>query len=139
MTQEQFNSTDWHRGNTVRLNNGKEYPVKRVKKSRLLLYSEEYDSFFTADFRIVEERTSDAIDDTPKMPKPQNTAVPTVEAEVAAPKPEPVAEAKPVAASKPESVAASDAKPETPAEAPVKRKRPRIRIVGSAAPQRVDL
>lgn len=137
MTQELFNSIDWHRGNSVRLTNGKEYPVKRVKKSRLLLYSEEFDSFFTADFRIVEERTSDFIDDTPKAPKPQKIAendaqapaTPNVAAEV---KPTPVAvEAK--------TEAPVDVKSETAAtDAPVKRKRPRIRI-GAMTPQRLDI
>lgn len=69
MTQEEYYSTDWHRGNTVKLENGKEYPVKKVKKHCLVLFSEEYEKFFVADYRIVDCRTSDFIDDTPKMPK----------------------------------------------------------------------
>lgn len=61
MTLHEFVNTDWHRGNTVRLNNGKEYLVKGTKGhgKYLLLYSEEYDSCFVADFRIVDTRTSD--------------------------------------------------------------------------------
>lgn len=31
MTLEEFNSTNWHRGNVVKLNNGKEYLVKGIK------------------------------------------------------------------------------------------------------------
>lgn len=61
MTQEEFNAINWHRGNVVRLNNGKEYLVKGTKGHNrfLLLYSHEFDSSFVADYRIVDCRTSD--------------------------------------------------------------------------------
>lgn len=61
MTQEEFNAINWHRGNTVKLINGKEYLVKGVKgRGRyLLLHSEEYNSCFIADHQIVDSRISD--------------------------------------------------------------------------------
>lgn len=61
MTLEEFNSTNWHRGNVVKLNNGKEYLVKGIKSHGrfLLLYSLEFDAKFVADYRIVDCRTSD--------------------------------------------------------------------------------
>lgn len=70
MTQEEYNSIDWNRGNTVRLDNGKEYYVKGVKKRFLLLYSEEYDSYFVSDHRIIESRTSDYIEPYEEKVKP---------------------------------------------------------------------
>lgn len=129
MTQEEYFNTDWHRGNAVRLNNGKEYPVKKVKKRFLLLYSEEYDSYFVADHNIIVERTSDFIDDTPKMPKtpktpePAPTPAPAVKSDAVAAKlvDEPVAKEKnPEVLSKAKPTVSSDA------PAPVKKKRPRI-------------
>lgn len=61
MTQKEFTETNWHRGNVVKLENGKEYLVKRTKShgKYLLLYSEEYDKCFIADHNIVDCRTSD--------------------------------------------------------------------------------
>lgn len=61
MTSEEFKSINWHRGNVVRLQNGKEYLVKGLKSNGkyILLYSEEYDSYFVSDHRIVDCRTSD--------------------------------------------------------------------------------
>lgn len=61
MTLEEFNSINWHRGNVVMLDNGKEYLVKGVKSHGryLLLYSEEYDARFVVDHYIVAKRTSD--------------------------------------------------------------------------------
>lgn len=61
MTQEEFNNTNWHRGNVVKLRNGKEYLVKGLKAHGryLLLYSYEYESSFVADYNIVDCRTSD--------------------------------------------------------------------------------
>lgn len=61
MTQTEFNSINWHRGNEVRLTNGKEYLVKGIKGHGryLLLYSAEYDSSFVADHVLVDCRTSD--------------------------------------------------------------------------------
>lgn len=61
MTFEEFNSINWHRGNVVMLDNGKEYLVKGVKSHGryLLLYSEEYDARFVVDHYIVAKRTSD--------------------------------------------------------------------------------
>lgn len=73
MTIEEFFSTDWHRGNRVRLLNGKDYPVKKVKKKYLLLWSEEYEAYFVVDHRIIDCRTSDFIDTTPKKPKEPKT------------------------------------------------------------------
>lgn len=61
MTLKEFVDTNWHRGNIVRLKNGKEYLVKGTKGHGrwLLLYSEEFDAKFVADYRIVDCRTSD--------------------------------------------------------------------------------
>ena len=61
MTLKKFVDTNWHRGNVVRLKNGKEYLVKGTKGHGrwLLLYSEEFDAKFVADYRIVDCRTSD--------------------------------------------------------------------------------
>ena len=61
MTLKEFVDTNWHRGNVVKLKNGKEYLVKGVKGHGrwLLLYSEEFDAKFVADYRIVDCRTSD--------------------------------------------------------------------------------
>lgn len=61
MTQQEFNTTNWHRGNVVMLKNGKEYLIKGTKGhgKYLLLYSLEFDSSFVADYRIVESRISD--------------------------------------------------------------------------------
>ncbi len=61
MTLKEFNDINWHRGNVVMLENGKEYLVKGTKGHGrwLLLYSEEYDKCFVADYRIVECRTDD--------------------------------------------------------------------------------
>lgn len=61
MTQQEFNSINWHRGNVAKLMNGKEYLVKGTKAhgKYLLLYSLEYDKCFVADHNIVECRTSD--------------------------------------------------------------------------------
>ena len=61
MTLKEFVDTNWHRGNVVKLKNGKEYLVKGTKGHGrwLLLYSEEYDAKFVADYRIVDCRTSD--------------------------------------------------------------------------------
>lgn len=61
MTLQEFNEINWHRGNVAKLQNGKEYLVKGTKGHGrwLLLYSEEYDKCFVADYRIVDCRTSD--------------------------------------------------------------------------------
>ena len=61
MTLKEFVDTNWHRGNVVKLKNGKEYLVKGIKGHGrwLLLYSEEFDAKFVADYRIVDCRTSD--------------------------------------------------------------------------------
>lgn len=61
MTQQEFIEMNWHRGNVAKLDNGKEYLVKGVKGHGrlLLLYSEEYNKCFVADYQIVDCRTSD--------------------------------------------------------------------------------
>ena len=61
MTLKEFNEINWHRGNVAKLNNGKEYLVKGTKGhgKYLLLYSDEYDKYFMADYKIVECRISD--------------------------------------------------------------------------------
>lgn len=61
MTSQEFNDINWHRGNVAKLQNGKEYLVKGTKShgKYLLLYSQEYDKCFVADYKIVECRTSD--------------------------------------------------------------------------------
>lgn len=62
MTQEEYFSIDWKRGNMVRLTNGKEYMVRAVKKKCLLLHSNEYYAYFVVDYRIIDCRTSDAVE-----------------------------------------------------------------------------
>lgn len=62
MTQQEFHSIEWNRGNVVRLNNGKEYPVKKAKKNHLLLWSAEYEAYFVVDYRIIVEQTSNFVD-----------------------------------------------------------------------------
>lgn len=64
MTEYEFKNTDWHRGNVVMLNNGREYFVKGIKchGRYLLLYSEEYKTCFVADHYIISHRTSDYIE-----------------------------------------------------------------------------
>ena len=61
MTLKEFVDTNWHRGNVVKFKSGKEYLVKVTKGHGrwLLLYSEEYDKCFVADYRIVDCRTYD--------------------------------------------------------------------------------
>lgn len=134
MTQEQFNSIDWHRGNAVRLTNGKEYPVAKVRnKTRLLLYSAEYESYFIADYRIVEERTSDKIDDATETPNQQTQQragtkdIPASDENAAAAAQSPAAR---------ESIAAQVSAGETPA--PARKKRPRIRVA-SQTPLHIGL
>ena len=71
MTLEEYKAIDWHRGNRVRLTNGKEYKVSLVKKnSHLILKSEEYGTHFLVCPNIIVERTSDAIDTSVKERKP---------------------------------------------------------------------
>lgn len=62
MTQEEYFSIDWKRGNMVRLTNGKEYMVRAVKKKCLLLHSDEHYAYFVVDYRIIDCRTSDAVE-----------------------------------------------------------------------------
>ena len=109
MTQEEYNSIDWQRGNVVRLSNGKEYPVKKPKKKYLLLYSAEHESYFVANCAIIDCRTSDNVE-----PYPEKKAA-EVKPEV---KPAPVVEVKP----EPAPVPVAEAKP--------KRKRQRVTIKG---------
>lgn len=61
MTQQEFNEINWHRGNAVKLENGKEYLVKGTKGhgKYLLLFSYEYEKCFIADHKIVVCRTCD--------------------------------------------------------------------------------
>lgn len=128
MTQEQFNSIEWHRGNAVRLTNGKEYPVAKVRNNtRLILYSAEYESYFIADYRIVEERTSDFVDDAPKKQKQQNVQG-TETKDAMAPSTKNVAQAPTEPAVK-ETQEAVGSQEETPA--PLRKKRPRIRVVAN--------
>ena len=61
MTVEEFNQINWHRGNIVRLTNGKEYPVKKTRKNWLILYSVEYHQFFIVNHTYVAERVSDNV------------------------------------------------------------------------------
>ena len=76
MTQEEYYNTDWHRGNMVRLNNGKEYQVRSVKKKLLVLFSEEFKKHFTANWNIIECRTSDATLDEECLKAPAETPMP---------------------------------------------------------------
>ena len=126
MTQEEYKATDWHRGNCVRLSNGKEYKVSGVKKKVLVLKSEEYDTHFFADYRIIQERTSDYIDSEEQVKKPTPPA-----------RPKRFEDSKPVVEKHEEKIASSspikeDAKPiaeevKTAAEE-AKPKRKRVRI-----------
>ncbi len=129
MTLEEYKNIDWHRGNSVRLNNGKEYLVKKVKHNYLLLWTDEYEKHFIVDYRIIECRTSDYIDDTPKHsdetqkePAPSAAATPAPEA--------PAAEA-PTATPRADENAPS-------ADAPVKRKRKRI-IISKPVAERIKI
>lgn len=119
MTQEEYNSIDWQRGNVVRLTNGKEYPVKKPKKRYLLLYSAEHESYFVANCDIIDCRTSDNVEPFPEKKhaevKPEAKTAPAQE-------PAPVVEAKPEPAPAPAPVA--EAKP--------KRKRQRVTIKGTS-------
>ena len=123
MTQEEFQAIDWHRGNQVRLTNGKEYPVKKICKRFLLLYTEEYNQFFIADYHIIDCRTSDAVDLTPKK---SATKSKPVDKKVAAEEQKPVipcTEAKPIV-QKQKPASAVTANPV--ADAPAKKHRKRI-------------
>lgn len=124
MTQEEYNSTDWNRGNRVRLTNGKEYLVRRQKKRYLILYSAEYDAFFIADHHIIVCRTCDAVEPFPPKKTP-NTPEPK-KVEECAPKAQPTKEVAP-APSADEPLAPSAA--EAPATSKPKRKRSRITIL----------
>lgn len=117
MTQEEYNNTDWQRGNVVRLTNGKEYPVKKPKKKYLLLYSAEHKSYFVANCAIIDCRTSDNVE-----PYPEKKAA-EVKTE---PKPAPAQEPEPIVEAKPEPA------PAPVAEAKPKRKRQRITIKGTS-------
>ena len=112
MTQEEYKAIDWHRGNRVRLNNGKEYKVSGVKKKVLVLKSEEYDTHFFADYRIIVERTSDYIDPEERVKEP-----------VAPVRPKRYGEPKPVV----EDVKPATVEPTTVVE-DAKPKRKRVRI-----------
>lgn len=61
MTQEEYDRTDWCRGNMVRLSNGKEYRVCGLRKNCLLLHSVEYDAHFVAYHNIIDSRTYDGV------------------------------------------------------------------------------
>lgn len=113
MTQEEYNSTDWNRGNRVKLMNGKEYPVRNHKKRFLLLYSEEFEAYFIADHHIIDCRTSDAIE--PFKKKDSHTAEAKRVGECI-PQPQPV------------KAEGSSCKVESPVAEKSKRKRSRIII-----------
>lgn len=98
MTQEEYNSIDWQRGNVVRLTNGKEYPIKKPKKKYLLLYSAEHESYFVANCAIIDCRTSDNVEPYPEKKATevkQETKPAPVQQPTPEPAPAPVAEAKP--------------------------------------------
>lgn len=139
MTIKEFVDTNWHRGNVVRLKNGKEYLVKGTKGHGrwLLLYSEEYDAKFVADYRIVDCRTSDyeEPEEVYLEKKRKHQEALARKAAKANKQPEskkaedvkPKAETKPIEKSKPvvkaEPIVTAEPAPEQP-----KRKRQRIRI-----------
>lgn len=110
MTLQEFEGISWNRGNIVKLSNGNEYKVIKVAKAYLLLYTPEYKKHFVADYRIIDCRISDAIEETPKKKQKEivdgNSKVDATVKE--APIPMPIVEAAP-----------------TP-EPPVRKKRPRI-------------
>lgn len=129
MTQEEYKSIDWNRGNVVRLSNGKEYSVRGTNKRYIILYSEEYQKHFVADYHIIDCRISDNIEPfvkrlhpTAKHPaEPATAPKPEVKAAEPAPDPAPKPKAK-VEEPAPAPVA------EQPAPAPEKKKRKRITI-----------
>lgn len=117
MTSEEYYSTDWERGNMVRLTNGKEYPVKKPKKHVLLLYSAEYEAYFVANYKIIECRTSDNVE-----PYPEKKSAHNAHQESAA-----VAEVTPA-----ETAPTVEATPAPVPEAKPKRKRQRITVKGTS-------
>lgn len=64
MLQEDFLKTDWKHHDIVKLTNGKEYVVQKQKKRYILLLSVEYEAYFVADHKIVEDRTFASCHDT---------------------------------------------------------------------------
>ena len=140
MTQEEFNNIDWHRGNYVRLENGKEYKVSLVKKNgrHLILKSEEYSTHFLVLYNIIVERTSDAIDTSVKEPKAQ--PAPRVrpkrygEVTPVAEKTEPVVEETIVVAKETKPTVEEPKAVEEP-----KRKRQRVRIAAKPRYEKASL
>ena len=128
MTQEEYNNIDWHRGNYVRLTNGKEYKVSLVKKNgHLILKSVEYLTHFLVCPNIIVERTSDAIDTSVKT----RTLPSAAEAQPKVKEPKPVisAQPKPAADVQPKEGKEMDvAKDATENAETPKRKRTRVRI-----------
>ncbi len=146
MTQEEYKSIDWNRGNVVRLSNGKEYSVRGKNNKYIILYSEEFQKHFVADYRIIDCRISDNIEPfverlhpTEKQLRKAAALAAAKEAEAAkkekvasapAPKPEPKPEPKPAAKAEPapKPAAAAPAVEPAPAPAPEKKKRKRITV-----------
>lgn len=123
MTSEEYYSTDWERGNMVRLTNGKEYPVKKPKKHVLLLYSAEYEAYFVANYKIIECRTSDNVEPYPEKKSAHNEkSAHNAHQESAA-----VTEVTPA-----ETIPTVEATPAPVSEAKPKRKRQRITVKGTS-------
>ncbi len=150
MTQEEYKSIDWNRGNVVRLSNGKEYSVRGKNNKYIILYSEEYQKHFVADYRIIDCRVSDNIEPFVERLHPtekqlrkeaaQEAESAKKEKAASAPKPDaaPVAKAEPAPKAKPEPMPEAAAKAdaptpvpeaaEQPAPAPEKKTRKRITV-----------
>lgn len=142
MTQEEYKSIDWNRGNVVRLSNGKEYSVRGTNKRYIILYSEEYQKHFVADYRIIDCRVSDNIEPFVERLHPTEKQLQRQAALAAAQQKEAAQEAKaapaPKAETKPEAkaetkpvekpVEVAPAEEPAPAPAPEKKKRKRITV-----------
>lgn len=48
MTEQEFHATDWQHHDIAQLTNGKLYVVQAKRKKRILLYSTEFKTYFTA-------------------------------------------------------------------------------------------
>lgn len=130
MTQEEYKNIDWNRGNVVRLTNGKEYSVRGTNKRYIILYSEEFQKHFVADFHIIDCRISDNIEPFIERLHPtekhlkKEAALAAAKQAQSAPAPKPKPEPKPEV--KAEEPAPTPEAAEQPA--PEKRKRKRITV-----------
>lgn len=156
MTQEEFNTLDWRHNDVVRLSNGKEYLVKIKQTKRLILWTDEYEKYFMATPHIIECRTYVNPNDEEILinnKRRKNTVASEEAAEAEEKKKEEMAQAKAESAKKAEPAKKAqpaekpqpekEVKPAEPvaaqaeAEAPVKKKRARIRISKPVAAEKI--